>query len=135
MDWRIEGMAQKALCALPAGLVINDVLQLHLGSVRDLNSHLAMKVMDGWAVLANYMKGLGVGLAGLRYVEIGTGWFPILPICFVLAGAQKVVTFDLTRHLNARPTPVWLPCSIPFCLELLKLRIDRSLKFMRAMQN
>jgi SAM-dependent methyltransferase len=43
---------------------------------------------------------LGVTPGGLRFLEIGTGWFPTLPLCWSLAGAASVVTFDLTRHLD-----------------------------------
>ena len=37
-------------------------------------------------------------------MEIGTGWYPTLPVCFQLAGAASVTSFDLKRHVNARLT-------------------------------
>ena len=104
MDWRIKGLTQKALGIFPGGMQINDLLQRRVGALGDLRSHVTMKVVDDWVVLADYMKELGIGLAGLRYVEIGTGWLPIIPLCYSLAGAQNITTFDLTRHLNGRLT-------------------------------
>jgi len=37
---------------------------------------------------------------GRTLVEIGTGWFPTLPVCFVLAGASRCITYDITRWLD-----------------------------------
>ncbi len=102
MNWRIKGLTQKALSIIPGGVRMNDLLQRRLGGLRDFRRHVASKVVDDWVVLASYMKELGVGVDGLRYVEIGTGWFPVLPVCYALAGAREVATFDLTRHLDAR---------------------------------
>jgi SAM-dependent methyltransferase len=101
MNWRVKGLAQKALSITPGGVRVNDLLQRRLGGLRDFRRHVTSKVVDDWTVLASYMNELGVGLDGLRYVEIGTGWFPTLPVCYALVGAREVVTFDLTRHLDA----------------------------------
>jgi Methyltransferase domain len=102
MNWRIKGLTQKTLSIAPGGVRINDLLQRRLGGMRDFRRHVTSKVVDDWVVLASYMEELGVGLRGLRYVEIGTGWFPTLPVCYALAGAREVVTFDLNRHLDGR---------------------------------
>ena len=102
MNWRIKGLTQKALSITPGGVRMNDLLQRRLGGLRDFRRHIASKVVDDWVVVASYMTELGVGLDRLRYVEIGTGWFPVLPVCYALAGAEEVVTFDLTRHLEPR---------------------------------
>lgn len=100
MNWRIKGVVQKALSAMPAGESLNDALQYTLGGLRDFDRHLAMKVNADWVVLARHMRALDVPLAGKRYVEVGTGWLPTLPACFQLAGAAEVITFDLKCHLN-----------------------------------
>jgi len=102
MNWRIKGLTQKTLSIIPGGVRMNDLLQRRLGGRRDFRRHVASKVVDDWVVMASYMGELGVELGGLRYVEIGTGWFPVLPVCYSLAGAREVVTFDLTRHVDAR---------------------------------
>jgi SAM-dependent methyltransferase len=99
MDWRIKGLAQKVLSVVPFGARINDLLQRTVGSLRDFDRTVASKVAD-WSYLADNMVNLGVSPGGLRYLEIGTGWFPTLPLCWSLAGAASVVTFDLTRHLD-----------------------------------
>jgi hypothetical protein len=104
MNWRIKGLTQKFLSAVPGGVAVNDFLQQRVGGLRDFQREVASRVLDDWVVIASYMRELGTGLAGLSYVEIGTGWVPTLPLCYALAGARSVATFDLTRHLNARLT-------------------------------
>jgi Methyltransferase domain len=104
MNWRIKGLTQKLLSTVPGGVSVNDFLQRRVGGLRDFRREVASRVLDDWVVFASYMKELGIGLAEWRYVEIGTGWVPTLPVCFALAGARSVSTFDLTRHLNSRLT-------------------------------
>src|SRR4051812_48402834 len=113
MNWRIKGITQKLLGIMPGGVPINDMLQRGAGGLRDFARHVRSRVLDDWVVLASYMNELGVDVAGLRYVEIGTGWFPILPVCYALAGAKDVTTFDLTRHMNARLTLRMVPLLEP----------------------
>ena len=36
---------------------------------------------------------------GLRVVELGTGWFPIVPIALWLCGAEKIQTYDISELL------------------------------------
>jgi len=47
-----------------------------------------------------YLEDAGISVRGARILEIGTGWFPVLPVCFVLAGAESVVTLDIVPHLT-----------------------------------
>jgi hypothetical protein len=35
-------------------------------------------------------------------LEIGTGWYPTLPITYYLSGASQVWTFDITSHLSRK---------------------------------
>jgi SAM-dependent methyltransferase len=37
-------------------------------------------------------------------MEIGTGWHPVLPFCFFLAGARSIATFDIVRLLEKKDT-------------------------------
>lgn len=104
MDWRIKGVVQKTLSVVPGGRTLNDALQRTVGGLRAFDQNVSMKVNDDWVVLAGHMRELGEPLAGKRYMEIGTGWYPTLPMCFQLAGAADVITFDLERKLDQRLT-------------------------------
>ena len=82
---------------------MNDFLQVTAGGLRDFDGNVDMKVRADWLVFMGHLRELGVNPQGLDYLEIGTGWYPTLPLCFSLAGARSVRTYDLTRHLK----PAW----------------------------
>src|SRR5262245_58891379 len=103
MHWRIKGLTQKMLGAIPGGVVINDMLQRTLGELSHFDTSLAGQIA-GWTIIVSYLRNAGIALTNLELVEIGTGWFPTLPICFALAGAARCVSYDLNRHLSSRLT-------------------------------
>ena len=79
---------------------MNDVLQWHLGRLKNFESSVDSKVRDDWFVFLQHMQTVAYPIAGRVFLEIGTGWFPTLPVCFYLAGASKCLTYDLYRNLH-----------------------------------
>jgi SAM-dependent methyltransferase len=104
MNWRVKGVVQKTLSALPGGMWVNDRLQRTLGELRHFDKVVDSKVVDDWLVLAVRLRKLEVSFPDLVLMEVGTGWFPTLPLCFYLAGARACHTFDQNRHLSGRET-------------------------------
>jgi SAM-dependent methyltransferase len=51
-----------------------------------------------------YLSNVGFHVSGARLMEIGTGWHPVLPLCFILAGARSIATFDIVRLLSKTET-------------------------------
>src|SRR5262245_29128365 len=101
MDWRIKAVIQKALSFVPGGVRANDFLQKTVGGLRKFNAEVAMKVGD-WSLFMTYLRELDFPINAARSLEVGTGWFPTLPVCFSLAGVADCATFDLSRHLSDR---------------------------------
>lgn len=99
MNWHIKAAVQGVLARAPYGEVLNDSLQLRIGGLRNFDQQVASKVGD-WVGMVQLLKETGVNLADATMIEVGTGWFPVFPICFWLAGARKCITYDLRRHLN-----------------------------------
>ncbi len=108
MNWRVKGVVQGVLSLAPGGRFVNNFLQTTLGNLRDFDANVDAKVVDDWLVLVENMREVGVGSLNLDYVEVGTGWYPTLPICYRLAGARSCRTFDVTRHLNRKMTSLML---------------------------
>jgi SAM-dependent methyltransferase len=104
MDWRVKGLVQKVLALVPGGQHINSLLQLRLGGLKNLEGNVDTKVKADWLVLLDHLQRLSSPLEGCRYVEIGTGWYPTLPVCFYLVGGAKCYTYDLSRLLDLRLT-------------------------------
>jgi SAM-dependent methyltransferase len=104
MNWRIKGLVQGTLSLLPAGARINDLLQRTIGGLSNFEANVEMKITADWKVLMSHMTELGVNPRGLKYVEVGTGWYPTLPLCYSLAGAESCTTFDVSRHMSGELT-------------------------------
>ncbi len=105
MDWRVKGVLQGLLSRLPGGTVVNDALQRAAGGRRDEGAHIDLKFKADWLVQVEVLNQLGFRVQGRDLLEIGTGWLPVFPLCFALAGARRCHTFDLNRHLNPAVVP------------------------------
>jgi SAM-dependent methyltransferase len=46
------------------------------------------------------LAALGIGVRGKTAVEIGTGWLPVLPLVYRMAGAESVITVDQERLVD-----------------------------------
>jgi len=103
MHWKVKGVIQKALSTVPGGVAVNDFLQRSLGGLQNFEANVDMKVTKDWAVFMAHLKNLNIDPRGLDFFEIGTGWYPTLPVCFSLAGAGTIRTYDLNPLLK----PAW----------------------------
>ena len=99
MDWRIKGAIQKVLGYVPGGAYLHYHLQRRAGGLTDFGRECDRKV-DDWRLMMGHLRTAEVEVAGATLVEIGTGWYPTFPLCLYLAGARRVITYDLTRHVT-----------------------------------
>ncbi len=99
MYWKLKGLLQGGLARIPMGSKVNDQLQLLFGERGKLAAHIDAKVINDWTVHVAHLRVHGKQLAGLELLEFGTGWLPILPLCFALAGTGRCYSFDLHRKL------------------------------------
>jgi len=101
-DWRLKGLVQKSLSILPGGGQVNDWLQRR-GGLKDFESNISDKVGD-WDLMMGYLHKVGWNCDGKSLLEIGTGWYPTLPVCLILAGAKRITTVDIVRHASQKLT-------------------------------
>ena len=99
MHWRIKGLVQKALGVIPAGDKLHYRMQLSFGGLQNFGRELAVKV-DDWRIMIGHLRNAGIAVDRTHFFEIGTGWYPTFPFALYLAGARRVTTYDLTRHLQ-----------------------------------
>ena len=99
MHWRIKGLVQKTLGVLPGGEGLHYRLQRRFGGLQNFHRELSVKVED-WQIMVRHLRDAGVSLPSSHFFEIGTGWYPTFPFALYLAGARRVTTYDLTRHLQ-----------------------------------
>lgn len=105
MDWRIKGVIQGVLSRIPCGVAVNDALQRAAGGRRDEARHIDIKFRADWLVQVDVLNQIGMRVKGRDLLEIGTGWLPVFPLSFALAGARRCITYDLNRHLNPAVVP------------------------------
>lgn len=103
MHWKIKGALQKGLTFLPKGQDLNDRLQRRFGGLRHFEHNIAEKVGD-WHLSVRYLRDCDFHLDDATIVEIGSGWYPTLPICFHLAGVKTVISYDVVSHTDAKLT-------------------------------
>jgi len=99
MHWRAKGLLQKALGWVPGGDALHYRLQRSVGGLRDFDREFDIKI-DDWRLMADQLREAGIGMAGARLFEIGSGWYPTFPLSCYLAGASRVVTVDLNRNIK-----------------------------------
>src|SRR5689334_6900221 len=103
MDWRIKGAIQKVLGSVPRGEQLHYLLQRKAGGLRDFGRECDVKI-DDWQLMVGHIKGVGFPIAGTRFLEMGTGWYPTFPFALFLGGARSIDTVDLNRYLKPELT-------------------------------
>jgi SAM-dependent methyltransferase len=103
MHWRLKGIIQKALGYIPFGDRLHYELQKRAGGLRKFDDELARKI-DDWRLMTGHLAAAGMPVAGTRFMEMGTGWYPTFPFCLFLGGAASVLTVDLNRHFRRELT-------------------------------
>lgn len=98
--WWLKAAAQGALAALPRAGQLDDLLRKGLGRPRLTESY----VLGKWHHVEQHLRAVGRRpgelLSGTRVIELGTGWFPLVPVGLALHGAG-VLTIDTVQHLDA----------------------------------
>lgn len=101
LDWRAKAMIQKLLGLVPGGAELHHVLQRVGGGMAQFERECDVKV-DDWRLMVEQLRGARVELGRATMLEVGTGWYPTFPICLYLAGAARVLTYDISRHLRPK---------------------------------
>ena len=109
LHWKTKGIIQKCISLTPSGTKLNTRLQRLCGGMRNFDDNVAAKVSD-WALSMEYLADADFSVRGKRLLEIGTGWHPALPFCFILSGAGSVATFDIVRLLEEKTVFELLDC-------------------------
>lgn len=116
MHWRIKGLLQKTLGVLPYGEPLHYHLQRSFGGIRNPRREMALKI-DDWELMAKQLRTVGAEIPGARLLEVGSGWYPALPLACYLGGAARVYTCDLNRLLK--------PELMRLCIEMLGNELPR----------
>ncbi len=96
MKWIIKASASAVLSRVPGGRSVYHKLQRACGT----NGFDFPESLKRSVEIVDLVRGAGGQLEKAVCVEIGTGWRPFLPILLRLAGAERIVTFDVNPWLD-----------------------------------
>lgn len=100
--WLIKAALQKAVSLMPMSQTLNNILQTRVtGTTRRLTPQVfEMKVAQGWRHLQYYITRSPAGSPPADVLELGTGWYPIIPTAIFLCGADRVWTVDRSNMVR-----------------------------------
>ena len=109
-SWILKAALQRAIGTLPNAHAVNEWFQKRTGNSLGLHDKMDDKLADARGHLDRYAQH---GRGPLRTaVEIGTGWYPVLPLALVATGTQRVVTYDIARYMTADRVRTALAASV-----------------------
>lgn len=98
--WIIKAFVQKGISFLPASRRINYFFQKNVtGGVHLSDEHFALKIghaRDHYG----YLREASSEKKERSILELGTGWYPIVPILFYLTSAGRVTSVDIQQWMT-----------------------------------
>ena len=99
--WILKAIVQKTISYLPGKERINFAFQRYVTRGVELtDQHFTYKLEAGRDHLAYYGKYGTTAPDRARVLELGTGWYPIVPLLLFLAGFRDVVSIDIRNWLT-----------------------------------
>ena len=99
-NWILKAAVQKAISLLPNGHRVNYVFQKHVTKMR-LDDALMDQGLIHCADHLRHFRRHHTKQTDFTTLEIGTGWYPVVPIGLFLGGAGIITTVDINPLLRA----------------------------------
>ena len=100
-NWLIKAALQRGISWLPFSHQCNAFFQKHVTRSIQLTED---KFQYRVGLCGKYVRALDRfyqgAKTGFTAVEVGTGWYPVVPIGLFLRGADSVRCFDIAQHVN-----------------------------------
>ena len=100
-SWLVKAMVQRGIGALPYPHFWNGLLQDWVTHSTRLTDEVFSENLSNCGLhLANLQRYTSTTLRHFSAFELGTGWFPVVPIGLFLCGAREVWTWDIAPLLK-----------------------------------
>ena len=99
--WIAKAIIQKAVSFMPGGPHINHFFQVASGRFGLTDQEFQDRLDHLHPHLRHYRELSGRTMPD-RVLELGTGWFPVVPIGLYLSGAGIIVSTDIRNHLRSK---------------------------------
>ena len=99
--WILKTAVQRVISCLPQSHKVNALFQRYVTKgLHVKTATFEAKVADCKTHLENYYNHSVVPKKTFKVLELGTGWWPILPIGLYLCGGEEIWTYDISRWLQ-----------------------------------
>ncbi len=100
MHWKTKARIQHFISLLPSSISYATYywIQRRFGGLKTINP--VKKLKYGIATWTR-IKEFGYDPSGRTFLEVGTGWVPIVPLAYWLMGAKETITIDLNPYLKS----------------------------------
>jgi len=98
-SWIAKAFVQKAISGLPSdwGHAANDFFRRHVTK----GAGLSDRVFEERSTAAARHVEAGLSIRDQPVIELGTGWYPVVPVALYLCGFSSITSVDLVQHMNA----------------------------------
>jgi SAM-dependent methyltransferase len=97
MYWKIKAIGLRMLSELPGGRSVYHLLQQRFGGYRAFT--ISGKLWQAFGLI-KAMIAAKYPIEGMRTVEVGTGWVPLIPLIFFVFGQRRCDSFDIEDLLQ-----------------------------------
>jgi hypothetical protein len=101
--WLIKSALQRAISLLPASHFWNELFQRYVTRSLDLSPERFEMRLDCCRIhLENFLELQSAPNRQYTVYELGTGWYPVVPVGMFLCGAKRVWTSDIASFLSRK---------------------------------
>lgn len=102
-SWLLKSAAQRCISLLPASSRWNELFQTYVTRSLDLTpERFEMRLAYCGRHLEHLLDLRPELQEGFSVFELGTGWYPVVPMGLYLCGAEEIWTYDIAPLLNGR---------------------------------
>ncbi len=99
--WLLKSILHRAISHLPGSRQWNEVFQERVTKSLGLSAGLFESVIERTRMHWEDLLAVRPGHSGaFTAVELGTGWYPIVPVALFLCGASEIWTYDIAPLLS-----------------------------------
>jgi len=98
MGWPLHVAKQAITCRLPYAEALRQLKRRAFGYEPDPSNLL--QTLSHYTDMRQAWERAGLSATGATVLEVGTGWFPTVPLCLLADGARRVLMTDLNVHLD-----------------------------------
>jgi hypothetical protein len=99
--WLIKSAIHRVISCLPQRQFWNGLLQKYFTRSTELTPAMFEEKLRNCRRFVEAWQAASPGQTGFRALELGTGWYPVIPVAMYLCGAKEVWTIDIEALLSA----------------------------------